>query len=260
VAICVIAGGQQDIDNNLFSVDGVNYFPMGGAQYVDITSENLVQFTAQASWTLKRFGAQISGNGYTGAYFKTRINGADGNLAISLNISAGWAYDYSHTDSVSATDLINLAFESTQSGRTVALWGWSIQANGSQNSLVCGGNGVSDDSPYYACVLGTLMAGQSPYPNYVGAPGTANSLSVTIATVGSATLTVQSIINGSDGNQSVPVLTSYPAGNYQDTSHTDSWAAGALVQSTFSAPDDNTAITARSTIFMSPRRKLPTSC
>ncbi len=246
----IIFGGLfNSSGGSTFSVYGsVNgptvYFPLGGVPSAGYFTELWAQFTVETTWTLENFGIQLSGNSYdatsTPANFHSRISGSNGTITISVaGAGTGWLTDTSHSDSL-ASDLVNLAFTSLITADEVAtLQAWSAKISGTQGSCLCGSsNPVYGDGPPtpYASAFGLLIDGQaeSSAKYYVGTAGTSNSLSVTVTQTGGDTFTVQSRIDGVDGTQVLSLNSGNGTGNHVDTSHTDSWAAGSLVDTTYS--------------------------
>jgi len=210
------------------------YFALGGTLTTTNTTEANVQVTARCSGTLKNGYARISSNGRSSATtIKSRKNGADGNISISITASTtGIFEDTSNTDSISSGDTVNMSFVSGSGTGTTQGYAGASYVPGVDNKLfyitsVAGGGPVIAGATTY-----------TPTGGIINGSGTEASAQITseyawtasrlfcysptnASSAGSTTVVLRK--NGSDGNNSISIGTG-ATGYFEDTTHTDSIA------------------------------------
>lgn len=96
----------------------------GSFRFGDSTNEAYYQIVSGTAGTLKNFGIRVTINNRTSdTIFRVRINGADGNISITVpGGSTGYFEDTTNTDTISAGDLVNLSFTAGASGSSMGVF------------------------------------------------------------------------------------------------------------------------------------------
>ncbi len=231
----VVIGGN--LAGQSFSINGTNFFPLGGSTDANGTTEQPQQWEASDSYTATNYGVNLSQNSYTTtATFRTRIGGVNGNLAISIaSAGTGWLSDSSHSDSISATNLLNGSFVATTSATAATLRQLSLELTGSDVMYVSAG---ANFSPGTSTLFLSTQGGIATVFNskaetwanyYISAAGTLAFLSVNLDATTAQIWTIRCRIGAANKNQVVSVAASSTPAIYRDTSHTDSVVAANLV-------------------------------
>ena len=220
--------------NTLFATAD-RYMPLGGLSDGSATTEANVKARIRVAGTLTDLWVNVNNINVPSVTLKSRINGATGNLSVSLN-SIGNVEDTTNSDSVAVGDDLNLFYDQTsgQSGFSVART--LFQATGSTTYVPCisnspGGLGISSTNRY-PTIMGEISgssAESGANQRKIHSAGTWSNLGAYVSSNGKTTTTTfRSRINGADGNQSVS-FGSGATGQAVDTSNTDSLSANDLI-------------------------------
>ena len=207
-----------------------NYLPLNGNPAIDTTEANN-QESMEASGTLKNMCIAFRSNGSTnGTDVRSRVNGANGNIIVSV---AGGvttlSEDSSNSDSYVAGDLVNTSV-TTSTGTVSFRMGMLALGNETTNSTfyIAATNrnvALSAGTTYYLQLGGSYGATTTEALVSV-APGVAFTGSNMQCYVQADTVvgdsTMRTRIGGSNGNQ-VVTITGLSTGKYEDTSNSDSF-------------------------------------
>lgn len=240
----IFPGGFQNT-SDLFG-NGTSFSSVG--RVAGTGTEGDTAYNMAQACTLQFLGCRITSNtsGANVTKWVIRIAGATGNQVDVLTSSVtGWIADTTHTDSVTAGQLINYAFVGTsggpdtnftQLGVTInaatpisgTFWHANSVTNGSAENLFnpttflpWGGGALTQAGGEASATSATqvVMRAAATYKNFC----------VHVTGGGSGSAAPQ--INGSAGNQTVNLAT---GGLLTDTTHTDSVAAGNNTNAKFS--------------------------
>jgi hypothetical protein len=204
----------------------------------------LTEANTQTAWrnsgTFSNLYARI-GASAASSTLNYRTGGASGNQTIA--IAVGEFTDTTHTDSVSAGDLVNFQVVNSAGPGTisVAITGIQFSPTTTTNTINKFGCSVSlvDTSvgaTYYNPVVGALSLNtteaNAQFTNKVAA--TLQNLYVFVSANTVAVATVKSRIGGVNGNLTVSI-TSGTTGSFEDTTHTDSITVGNLINTATNA-------------------------
>lgn len=235
-----ICGGNVQIQTT------TRYYALAGEG--SATAEARAQVRIRDSYTWSNLYASINANACSAtSTVKSRINGGDGNQALSIPAGAtGDFEDTSNSDALADGDLAavsvtvgtggNLTLDSvssllTHAGETAIEVASAPLASGSGgNGLVL--NGATSYNPVHGPLTGMAEAlAQVTCRNATTLSRLRAYVSVNSA---SGTSTVKLRKNGGDGNQAVSISTG-ATGEFEDTSNSDSIAAGDEVDYQFVA-------------------------
>jgi len=201
-----------------------------------LLTEASQQRTFRTAGTLSQLYARILNNDHTSIVATSRINTANGTLTFTVGASAtGEFTDTTHSDAVAAGDLVGLRFVST--GGTLVTFGLvSTQfetASPTQFSTYClNSTNLTvnfSDNTLFTNIIGRSALGltttESDHHWKVLAGGSLKALFVVGTNNGANPLTFKTRINGADGTNIV-TLGSGASGQFEDTTHTDTIAAG----------------------------------
>lgn len=248
----IVAG--QDTSGDLF-INGSYYFALGGTAIAQATEAN-VQRKLPAG-TASGLGTQMVVNTYGGATIAGlwfRIASANSTVTVPLNgVGVGWFQDTTHSASVTAGQLCNLAWTGNSGAPDIEFATNCLTFNAASplsSMLWASGAGLAFSSASNTFQLpavgqsGATVATEAPTQFVVRAAGTYEKLECfvsadSIATAGS---TVRLRIGGVNGNQilSIPILTT---GQFQDTTHSDPVVSGSLVNYLVNAGAASNSIT-----------------
>jgi len=215
------------------------YFPISSQSNGFGTTEGNFQTnvpfaaTLQKCWTNNDINSRTGG---TNDVIRSRINGGNGNIAVTLTLGAAAEYeDTSNTDSITAGDLVCLMFDANATSGRSNNRGIRIELSATDNVLFTGtrdGLGNNDADSYIPIrgLSGRQGSTQDTETNVQHRTDIAftwshlwgNSvLGVT------NTIVIRTRINAGNGNQSITWTGA--SGEREDTSNTDAVAIGDLV-------------------------------
>lgn len=211
------------------------YFRPAGDIAAAITSEALAQNIIQHDATLEAIGVYVSANTRTAStVFYNRINGADGNVSVSVASSAtGLQFSSTNSDSVVSGDLINSRADIASGSGSISIRNvqyTSVSTNPREITFMAGdpltqsattGNRWSFAGGY---ILNSGAA-ESVGRSYPITPGTMSGEAYYVsANTATQTLTYQLRRNAADVNQSVAIATGV-TGWVQDVTNSDAFTA-----------------------------------
>jgi hypothetical protein len=247
--------GLQGANINLSSPAATTtyYEALAGAGVTLQTTEANAQCKMQSGGTLKNLFLNITTNTSDLASVKSRINGADGTLLITV-LGTGIAEDTTHSDPYVAGDLVNYAFTTggAGGGNFFATGGAATETTDSVFPVFTGtistsGVTVNASQTVYFLVGGEMGTGgtatEANVRGQINYAATASKLEVYIsANTVSATSTLKLRKNGADGNQSVSITAS-TTGWFEDASNTDSIASGDEIDYQLATGGSGTSLT-----------------
>lgn len=225
---------QRQVANGVLTDTSVNthyYNPLCGIIRTN-TTEASVQVTNKISCTLQNGSVMISANTASVATLKTRKNGADGNISVSITSGGtGQFEDTSNTDSVAVDDLVNTDFVATVV-TTITVRNISVEqlTTTGYTHYICGDpsiTSIAKDITRYFHAAGD--------PDVSATEANSNSLCQSVFTTSfmqvyisantvSATSTITSRKNSGAGNQTFTIGAS-TTGAFIDSSNSDSYTA-----------------------------------
>lgn len=242
------------VGNNITS-NGITLFYTfpGTSSGTGGAAETASQFKFKTSGTLKNLALHVATNARAVTdTIKTRINGADGNLVISITSGAtGFFEDLTHTELISSGTLGNLAGVYGASTSAIAINDVAFDFSTTNNtSHVIGGGS------FFFAFSGIMYSRLEPESNTNATeanmqssspiPFSLSNFEIYVSANGrAATDTFTSRLNGAPGAQSISV-TAAATGYFEDTTNSDSISAGDKVAFKY-APGDAlfTSITAQ---------------
>jgi hypothetical protein len=212
-----------------------SFFPVGGViPNAAATTEANAQYKNRLTATIRNAAIYVSANARsTTTTFRSRVNGANGNISISIGASTtGLLEDTSNSDSIVNTDLICTSLTTGTGAGTITVRGTLLEYVTSSASapILCGSaNGTSAASAEtrYNSISGGI-SNNSTEVN-ISAPlwtsGTLSNLQcyVSVNTI-AATSTLTSRIAGADGNLTLSIG-STATGYFEDTTNSDTVTA-----------------------------------
>ncbi len=222
---------------NLSTASQTTFYGVTGGASGAITTESTIQTKLRSPGTLKNFMFSVASNARTTATTaNSRVNGANGNLAISVGASAtGFFEDTTNSDALNVGDLIDFAVTTGTGAGTITggvLKAELVTADGSfllgeSSSAQTLAANLTRYMPFGAAserdATESLVQQQALYP-FVG-----SMLQITIAANSlTAASTFSSRKNGAAGNQSISIG-SGATGLFEDTVNQDVYAASDLL-------------------------------
>lgn len=203
-----------------------------GESLAHTSTESVVQFSASEAATFSRLGYLISSGGSgTSNTMKFRKGGADGNQSVTRN-GAGAAMDTSNSDSVSASDLIDLSW--TDNGSNPQFAGYITQTVQFSSGHGCfymaeTVNGIFVANNEYMPINGQLYrnATESLLQFKSRAPGTWAAFQINVFS-NSTSGTLKNRINGANGSGTITIGSSL-TGIFTVTGLSDTIADGDLL-------------------------------
>jgi hypothetical protein len=211
------------------------YFRPAGDIAVAITSEANAQGLIQHDATIEAIGVYVSANTRTqSTVFHSRINGADGNVSVSVASSAtGLQFSSTSSDSVVADDLINsrVAIAAGAGGITIRNIQYTIVSSNPRELTFMAGNQLAKNAStgnawnFAAGYTFNSGAAEAVGRSYPITPGTMSGEAYYVsANTATQTLTYQLRRNAGNVNQSVAIATGV-TGWVQDTTNSDAFDA-----------------------------------
>jgi hypothetical protein len=209
-----------------------NYCPCTGALSFNAT-EALVQFKAQIGGTLRNLYFRVQSNSRTTTTtVKSRVNGADGNQAVSISAgTTGEFEDTSNSDTVSAGDLLCMSILGGAEATSLTCSPASLEFQNTSGYFLSGGTlGVAQGAGtnrYSSLGQGPNSANVEPgQKTRIKEAVTFSKLSIYVSastTAGAAAAVIRK--NGADGSQSVTIPAA-TTGWFTDATNSDTFAAG----------------------------------
>ena len=205
------------------------YAPLGGQGNGDSnrTTEANSQFKSKLTATLQNMSVFVISNSHSGAIpVKSRKNGADGNLTVSITANTtGWFEDTTHSDSIVSGDLIN-NYYGTNSGTGLARFNILVDfvTTIGKTHFIGGGYYGGASTNYYGISGGSAgSTTEAGYAFTVKQSGTFSNLEcyVVAGNSNSGTTHFKFRKNSADGNQVISISNN-TTGYYEDTTNTDS--------------------------------------
>lgn len=212
------------------------YWPFNGNKLGDDTAitESEAQLKYRGAATLQNAQVRVNVNAHSAALtLKTRIGGADGNIAVSIASSTtGTFTDLVHTDSVSDGNLVNFALTGGSGSGAITIASTMLEAEHTANVgtgiIAFSGqrNSITTASvTRYGGWGGRASVFSTETPTYVRYGGTIDRFQLYVTTNSRGTSSTATIrINGADGTQTM-TLTGNTTGRFEDTTHSDSVSA-----------------------------------
>ena len=203
-------------------------------------SGNATEANAQSPWgiagTFSRLSVTITTNDRSTSTVTMRIDGADGNLTVTIPASTtGTFEDTSNTDVISGGELVNTFLALGGTGSNFIEGPRSIDftpASGAAHRLASGAqSNLNSVNPYFFAPIGGQQTGSFTEAHYqVACPaGTWSNLAFEMRTNSRGTATdVKSRVGGADGNQIVTVSAG-TTGSFEDVTNSDTVSAGDLI-------------------------------
>lgn len=223
-------------EGNVLDVDSTTYFIAlsGNGSKITTSPEANTQMNFASGGTLQKLFAYVSANARTtNTVFKSRINGADGNMSVTYGSGiTGILEDTSNTDTVTAGDLLNLkATTSTGASQALTYQVLKVEFTTTDGSFVMGaarGNISFGNNTYYIPIgfhpqaQGTSGGTESTQSTDANVAFTASNLWYYVSSTagGNATLTLRK----NQGATSLSVL-SATTGEFEDATNTVSLLA-----------------------------------
>lgn len=217
------------VNSNVQSASTTVYAPISGAGSTG--AEAARQCKVRSAGTLTGGYVYVQSNARTNTTtWKSRVNGADGNVSIAVTSGAtGLFEDTSNTDTLASGDDINWSITTGAGTETLtpSIFGTCISNSSTQNDLwAASGSGQTRAASATASYLyftggsnNTTTENRTKVQH--GFDGTASRLRIYIsANTYSADGTATFRKNGGDGNQTI-TLTAGATGLFEDTTHTD---------------------------------------
>lgn len=213
------------------SVANANFSPCANTGDANDTSEASNQFTTRVAGTLSLLAVGVNATG-SSRVVRVRKNGANGNQSVSpTNTTAGVYADTTNSDSLASTDNFTISYASSGTP-TYYFTRVVFTATTNHATFFCqtGTNAYNSSTTFYSNCVGVNInpATEGLAKLRISSAGTAksfNSYLLTNTLGGGAAATLQSRLNGSNGNLLI-TYTNGVAGLYEDTTHTDTLAVG----------------------------------
>jgi len=199
-------------------------------------TEASTQFKSEVAFTMSRLAAYISSNSGTTCTIRTRKNGANGAQSLSVGSGSTGYFEQSPlstTDSVAVGDLICLSGANTgASNLTIVFMAVQEQDAFAGNFHMIASGSDSATSNTFNTPEGSLLSSATEsvttQTKVRGGPFLAKNMFVRVTIAGGAgTNTVTSRKNGANGNLTVSMSTN--TGIFEDTTHSDSYSNGDLI-------------------------------
>lgn len=191
------------------------------------SSEDRVQAEPPEAGTLSHLGVNVTANTVDAACtVRSRINGANGDLSISITASTtGTFEDTTNSDSVAANDLLAIQYSRPTSTGSITIWTQWVQFDSasytSASMLTYDWRFTADSTTYYS-PFGVNQTGGSgtttraSVEHRVGVAGTLGAFWVKCnSNARTSASTVEVLVNGSSGNISVSIPAT-TAGTFED--------------------------------------------
>jgi hypothetical protein len=214
------------------------FYPMAGTLNAAWATEASIQTMIRDTFTASNLFVYVMANSVTASStFRTRKNGANGNLTVSVGTSQTGAFeDTTHSDSLTSGDLYAYLLTTGSSGSSMTITIIAVtlsHASDWKQVLVASASGTGTSYNTTASIAINGLKTGSATESYVQfAPQFAGTLSYlrgyvsTNSINGSSTLKTRK--NTGDGAQSVSIGAS-ATGSFEDTSNTDSFVSGDLL-------------------------------
>lgn len=223
-----------------------------GSNATSGTSETLARVKLGVAGTVSKLSILVADTGGVGRIFKTRVNGADGNLIVTIpDSSTGlFAQDTpSNTDSVAATDLVCFKNVVTSGGHKPPWAKVLFSATGGHGGVYGGyvdsGIGTAASTTYYFTPIARIHIGTTEANAQVTAraAGILKGIGIFASTARTTDTILKTRINGADGAQSLTITASVNNTAYFNNSNSDTISDGtqwcfALVNGTGSSTPD----------------------
>lgn len=218
------------------------FFPMAQIcfEFQDsTTTEAQAEIPYRVAGTISKFHIELTGNTLNGnSVITSRKNGAGGNLSITVPAStSGHFSDTANSDSIAAGDLVCWKFDSTASSSglmTIRQWNAVFAASSNTacyHALFSGQIVNAASTTYYDPAAGRTQNNttEANAQQVIEFAATEKKLYVYVQNNGRSTDTlIGNRINGADGTLQVTVGAA-ATGAFEDTSNSDSLAAGDLI-------------------------------
>lgn len=212
------------------------YSPLGNCDMPQATTEAPTQTTARTAGIYSNLKTVISSNDRQASTFRIRVNGANGNSAVTITGSAtGEFEDAVNTDTVAAGDEIGSSITTGATGTTFVRQSQTVlftAASGSGQRCMATNaatNMATASTAFYEAVGGTLLlttTTEAEKQFTMKSGGTWRNMSVTIAGNARTTDTlIRSRVNGANGNMLVTITSTDANKIMEDTSNSDTVAA-----------------------------------
>lgn len=203
------------------------------------TTEAISQSRTRAAGTLSNLWFRMTANTCSAAStFKSRINGANGSISISVNASTtGTFQDSSNSDAIAATDLVDFDFTAGAGTGAFTIQGYAFLFAASTNTVFLGGdiggNHASASTTLYLGLIGGSGTNTTEVnvTQEVPCAGTLKNLYSYVSSNGRSTgSTVRSRVNAADGAMSMSIGAS-ATGIFEDTANSDTLNVGDEINS-----------------------------
>lgn len=230
-ALVGFASGDSTFDTGSFGTIGNGGVSPTAAAEVDS------QLSVRVSGTFSKLGALVDATG-TGRVIRFRKNGANGNQSVSpTNTTAGLFEDSTNSDAVTTADLIDFSVTTSTGSPVIRTLRTVFTATSNHACFYMttgGGLTVNFDSATRFISFGGVTAGaaqttEANAQSLVRVGGTLQNFQCVVNNNGRTTATTfKTRINGADGTCTVSVSAG-ATGLFEDTTHTDTVAAGDLL-------------------------------
>lgn len=215
-----------------------NYLGAFGVNLANTTEAN-AQFKIRSSGTLRNGWCRVSANTRSDSTtLISRINGANGNILISIPSSATGSFDdASNTDTISDGDLICWAATTGAGTGTITFRAYTLELDAANSAFEMGnsrnatGTAFATATTRFLSVQGGIVSDTTESQQHQNSAiaFTASKLRCYIsANTWTLAATLRTRINGGNGAQSVSI-TAATTGWFEDASNTDSIVAGDLI-------------------------------
>ena len=226
-------------NTDLFT-SGTFYLPLLGfsSQRVNSSSPSPVQIPAEAAFTVSHLGCRANTNTYSGgstAVINFQKNGSNGNQQIvGTGAGTGWLTDATHSDTLTVSDLYNIAFVANSGGPDFDATIFQAQVNNASPNVPYGAFNTTNAwtistgltyNPVFGYARANQTAENSASQSLAESGGVLSALSINVTAV-SGSMTAHSRVAASNGNQ---VIVATTTGVATDSTHTDTVSAGSLI-------------------------------
>lgn len=229
------------LNANLSSFNGTSQMIFNGDRRSgNNQTEANAQLRIRAAGTLSRLGANaaVNGSNPSGSTIRLRVNGGNVNQVISITgNTTGQFQDLTHSDSIASGDQVctSLVVTGSGAGFTLGPFGYTFTGTTVVASMLgcVGGASVAASSTNFFPFMGsdsntpgifaTSENDQVKFP--IRSAQTFSNMQIRVGSntsTNAVTVTVRK--TGADGNNTVS-LTAGATGNFEDTTHTDAYAA-----------------------------------
>lgn len=233
-----LLGSQSGSGASFNGASTTEFVALSGLLTDSISTEANVQNQIDIAGTLSKGQVIILSNGRSSTTtFRTRINGANGNISMAVTAGGtGTFEDTSNTDTIAANDLVNIsASMGTGTGNcnaTLVTVGFVNSTNAKANVFASTTTGLSrtaSATTHFLPIIGrigvTSETVEASCKLDIGFTATASNLKIFVsANTYTGAATYKSRKNGADGSQSVSI-TAGGTGVFEDTSNSDSLSA-----------------------------------